>query len=52
MDAVTFVDEMGKRGVSAVTFGPHLVRFVTHKDVSRDDIEQAVEVAKLLIGTI
>ncbi|MBM7855995.1 threonine aldolase [Desulfohalotomaculum tongense] len=52
MDAPTFVEEMQKRGVKAVTFGPRLVRFVTHKDVSRADIEQAVKVAKIAAGDV
>ncbi|MBO8137668.1 MAG: low-specificity L-threonine aldolase [Desulfotomaculum sp.] len=52
MDAQTFVDEMQKHSVKVVPFGPRLVRFVTHKDVSRDDIEQAVNVAEIVIGSI
>ena len=27
----------------AVPFGPHRIRMVTHSDVSREDIEKAVE---------
>ncbi|MTI79266.1 MAG: low-specificity L-threonine aldolase [Firmicutes bacterium] len=52
MNASELVNEMKKRGVSAVTFGPQLVRFVTHKDVDGQDIEQAIKVAKLIVENI
>ncbi|MDI6710790.1 MAG: hypothetical protein QME76_08935 [Bacillota bacterium] len=32
--------------VRAVAFGPRLVRFVTHKDVNREDIDYALRVAR------
>ena len=52
MDAAAFVLEMQKRGVKVSAFGPQLVRFVTHKDVSRSDVEQAVKIAKIIIGSL
>jgi len=50
LDAATFVEELEKCGVRAVTFGPRLVRFVTHKDVSRRDVEQAVRAAEKVLA--
>lgn len=38
-----FVEEMARRGVRFFTFGPGNVRMVTHKDVSAEDIEVAIE---------
>ena len=37
------VEEMAGRGVRFFTFGPGSVRLVTHKDVSAEDIEVALE---------
>jgi len=41
---------LGERGVRCVAFGPRLVRFVTHKDVNRDDIAYALRVARGVLG--
>jgi threonine aldolase len=41
-DAATVVAGLDAAGVRAVPFGPG-VRFVTHRDVSRDDVEAALE---------
>lgn len=38
-----FVGLLGDRGVRCLPHQPGLVRFVTHKDVSADDVEYAVE---------
>jgi len=38
-----FTEEMARRGVKLFVFGPGTVRMVTHKDVSADDIEVALE---------
>ena len=38
-----FVEEMARRGVRFFTFGTGAVRMVTHKDVSAEDIELALE---------
>ena len=43
MDSEQFVKAIREVGVNAVTFSPKLVRFVTHRDVSRRDIEDAVQ---------
>ncbi|MBU8877933.1 low-specificity L-threonine aldolase [Bacillus sp. FJAT-29790] len=37
-----FVEKLKENGVLAVAFGPSSVRFVTHYDVSRDDITNAL----------
>ncbi len=38
-----FLAALKEAGVLAVPFGPHRIRMVTHSDVSREDIERAVE---------
>jgi len=43
MTAVEYVGVLRERGVLAVPFGPSLVRLVTHRDVSREDLEHAAE---------
>lgn len=40
----TFLARLQSAGVLATSFGETLVRFVTHRDVTRADIEQAVDV--------
>jgi threonine aldolase len=39
-----FLATLAGRGVMAVATGPEQVRFVTHKDVSRTDVDQALKV--------
>ncbi|GGF17822.1 threonine aldolase [Halobacillus andaensis] len=43
LTAEQFLEEVKKEGVLAVPFGPHTVRFVTHFDVSRQDIIDTVD---------
>ena len=43
-NSAEFVREAASRGVGCTGFGPHLVRFVAHKDVSRADIENVVKI--------
>ena len=38
-----FLEELKSQGVLAVPFGPYTVRFVTHYDVSREDIDRVIE---------
>lgn len=45
-DAFSFVRELAAAGVKANANGPDRVRLVTHKDVSRADVEEAVEIMK------
>lgn len=42
MNSSQFVEKIKSEGVLAGTFGPSSVRFVTHYDVSRNDIEKAI----------
>jgi threonine aldolase len=42
-DAETFVDACEGRGVLGGVHGPYLTRFCTHLDVTREDVEAAVE---------
>ncbi len=44
MSSQEFVSALRERGVLAIPFGPNLVRFVTHRDVSRADVEFAASV--------
>ncbi len=37
-----FLDRLGERGVKAIPFGEHLVRFVTHKDITTADVDQTL----------
>jgi threonine aldolase len=39
----SFTEEMARRGVKFFTFGVGTVRMVTHKDVSSEDIEAAIQ---------
>ncbi len=52
IDAADFVAEMEKKGVRVSLFGPQLLRFVTHKDVGKSDIEKAIKIAQIIIGAI
>lgn len=38
--ATDYVAQLGQKGVGSVTFGKHLVRFVTHLDFTDDDLEE------------
>ncbi|WP_394138067.1 low-specificity L-threonine aldolase [Cytobacillus oceanisediminis] len=42
LNSSQFVEKIKSEGVLAGTFGPASVRFVTHYDVSRNDIEKAI----------
>lgn len=46
----TFVEALKERGVRAVAFDPYIVRFVTHKDVSKDDVMQTLAVLSSLVS--
>jgi len=39
MDSITFVAKMQERGIYCVSFGKYLVRFVTHMDITDQDVE-------------
>ncbi len=44
LSSAEFLSRLGERGVLAVATGAEQVRFVTHKDVSRAEVEQALKV--------
>ena len=43
LSASAFLDQIESEGVQASEFGPEIARFVTHRDVSASDIEDAIE---------
>lgn len=47
-----FVGALRRDGVLASAFGPTQIRFVTHKDVSRSDIDTAVSVMAKLVASL
>ncbi|MGD6967453.1 low-specificity L-threonine aldolase [Rossellomorea vietnamensis] len=49
MTSAEFTSLLKKEGILAVTFGPSLVRFTTHLDVSKDDIEKTIAVVRKLV---
>ncbi|RIW37242.1 low-specificity L-threonine aldolase [Bacillus salacetis] len=46
MNSSQFTEHLKAEGVLAVTFGPSLVRFTTHYDISRADIERTISIIK------
>ncbi len=46
-----FLAALKAAGVLAVPFGPHRIRMVTHNDVSREDIEKALERIQAVCAT-
>lgn len=50
LDSSTFVESLREHGVLAVPTGSYEVRFVTHHDVSADEIDQAVRVVRKVIS--
>ena len=49
-DATAFTGAMGEAGVAMSQFGPGTVRAVTHLDVSREDVVEAVEIARSVLA--
>ncbi|MCL4425619.1 MAG: low-specificity L-threonine aldolase [Firmicutes bacterium] len=49
LDGAGFVRELLARGVKANATGPKRIRFVTHKDVSREDILTALQVVQAIM---
>lgn len=46
--AASFLKQLAAKGINASPFGPQTVRFVTHLDVTREMIDQSIEVLKAL----
>jgi len=49
MDSRQFVASAADKGVRVTAFGPYLVRFVTHKDVSRNQIDEVIQIIKEML---
>lgn len=49
LTAAELVNQLAERGVKCSTFGPNLIRLVTHKDVAAEDIEYALAAAKEIL---
>ncbi|CEP66175.1 Threonine aldolase [Moorella glycerini] len=47
--AAEFAEELARQGVKCNAWGPDTVRFVTHKDVSRADIETTLSIVKKIL---
>lgn len=41
-----YIQKLASKGIKCVSFGPGLIRFVTHLDLSQDDIEYTIEQLK------
>ncbi|NET32193.1 MAG: aminotransferase class I/II-fold pyridoxal phosphate-dependent enzyme [Cyanothece sp. SIO1E1] len=46
--AASFLEKLTEKGINASPFGPQTVRFVTHLDVTREMIDQSIEILKSL----
>ncbi len=46
--AASFLENLAEKGINASPFGPQTVRFVTHLDVTREMIDQSIEILKSL----
>jgi threonine aldolase len=44
----TIISKLEEKGVRIVPFGPGMLRFVTHLDISSDDIDKTIEILKAL----
>jgi threonine aldolase len=49
INSAEFTDQLKEKGVLAVTFGPSLVRFTTHYDVTREDIDRTIAIVRNFI---
>lgn len=43
-----YISKLGEKNIKASAFGPGMIRFVTHLDLSRSDIEQTVSILQSL----
>lgn len=50
LSSTEFLARLAERGVMAVATGPEQVRFVTHKDVSQRDVDQALRVIGKIVN--
>ena len=49
MSADSFVDQMAGRGVLATSCSDDIVRFVTHRHISDEDIQQVVDIFRTIV---
>ncbi len=50
MRAVDFVTEAAKHGLLVLSIGKNRLRFVTHKDVTNEDVEHAVRITEKILS--
>mgnify|MGYP000872137043 FL=1 len=50
LEPTQFISGLEKKGVLVSSFGGYRIRFTTHKDVSRSDIEYALTVCRNLLN--
>ena len=50
LSSTEFLSRLGELGIMAVATGTKQVRFVTHKDVARADVEQALKAIKKIVN--
>ncbi len=43
-----YISKLGEKGVKTSAFGPGMIRFVTHLDLSSEDIEQTCSILKIV----
>ncbi len=46
--AASFLEKLAEKGINASPLGPQTVRFVTHLDVTREMIDQSLEILRSL----
>lgn len=46
MSIPVFLERLKEQGIKAISFGEHLVRFVTHKDIGPEDIETTLSIVQ------
>jgi threonine aldolase len=47
-DRDQYIDKLKQHGILCIAFGPGMIRFVTHLDISEQDIQQTISVLKSL----
>jgi threonine aldolase len=50
LTAATFAERLNQHGVGVTVFGDETVRFVTHKNISEEDIDTVVRAAKTVLA--
>jgi len=50
IDAAEFAEQMEQNGVRSIPVGAQSIRFVLHKDVTREDVLETVRIAEIIVG--